>query len=188
MWKDTSPAGGEEQLRRPGCGLGLVRATLQCLQPSLLGPERLGTTRASAMPWTGPSVMATPLMSNERRRSTRSHSGATRSRWMPWARRIGSHRWGAACVGSAIDKLQPKRTEPFRNHPGAGGSCGRSAKCDFIVLGKLHAKRTEPSQNHPGAIGSRGRSATCVGGATDELQAKRVEPSRIHTGKGGSRW
>ena len=58
MWKDTSPAGGEKQLRRPGCGLRVVRATLQRLQPSLLGPERLGITRASALPRAGPSVAA----------------------------------------------------------------------------------------------------------------------------------
>ena len=58
MWKDTSPAGGEKQLRRPGCGLRVVRATLQRLQPSLLGPERLGITQASALPGAGPSVAA----------------------------------------------------------------------------------------------------------------------------------
>ena len=128
MWKDTSPAGGGEQLRRPGCGLRVVRATLQRSQPSPLGPERLGTTRASALPRAGPSVAAAPLINVGR--SARSH-----------------------------DKLQAKRTEPSRNHPGAIGSRGRIAKHDFIVAHKLEAKRTEPSRNHPGAVGSRGRIA-----------------------------
>ena len=78
MWKDTSPAGGGEQLRRPGCGLMVVRATLQRSQPSLLGPERLGTTRASALPRAGPSVAAAPS-----RRSAWSHPGTIPA--------IGSH-------------------------------------------------------------------------------------------------
>ena len=43
VWRDTSPAGGEEQQQRPHLmGLGEVRASLQRLLPSLLGPERPG--------------------------------------------------------------------------------------------------------------------------------------------------
>ena len=110
MWKDTSPAGGEKQLRRPGCGLRVVRATLQRLQPSLLGPERLGITRASALPRAGPSVAA--------------GVGGSRGRRLK-------------CDFSLADKPEAKRVDPPRSHPRAIGSHGRFAKYDFIVDGKL---------------------------------------------------
>ena len=51
-------------LRRPGCGLREVRATVQRSQQSLVGPERLGTMRASAPPRAGPSVAAAPPKRN----------------------------------------------------------------------------------------------------------------------------